>query len=407
MYEAASEITTVGAGISVWKRTWTILKDLGLDIELAKKAIEPPVDAPKPGLTFRRSDQPEPGYNFYQMMNPYGAITLHRVDVVDVLRAKIPKSYPIYTSKRLQSYSRQPDGSITMHFADGSSAVTDILIGADGIRSPTRQSLFRAMAADDGVTDPAKLQAIDKETGPVWTGTLAYRSLIPAEKLESLYPGHQACRIGMAYLGKNKHIVAYPISQGRLINCVPFSTVVGGEGTTFNGKWVADVSTQEVIDCFSNFEEEAQALTKCMEDPTRWAIHAMTPLPHYASGRVAIIGDAAHAMATHLGAGAGQAIEDVYILGRLLAHPSATLDKAPDILRIYERVRLPFASGVAAECAATGYLYEFNGPAYGGAECEGLRELGKQIEKQWEWHWTKDFREDWRRAETLLSEALG
>ncbi|TFK48371.1 FAD/NAD(P)-binding domain-containing protein [Heliocybe sulcata] len=410
VYEGAAEITTAGAGISVWKRMWTIMQDLGLDVELAKKAIEPPEDAPRPGLAFRKSDGPHPGYNFYEMMNPYGAITLHRADVVDVLMAKIPKSYSIQTSKRMTSYSRRDDGSITMRFADGSSTAADILIGADGVHSPTRKCLFRSMAEDEGVTDPARLEAIDKETGPVWTGTLAYRALVPTEALELVYPGHQACKRGIVYLGKNKHLVAYPIAQGRLINLVPFYTVAGGEGTTFEGKWVTDVSKEEVIDSFSNIEEEAQVLTKCMEKPTRWAIHAMSPLPHYAYGRVAILGDAAHAMTTHLGAGAGQAIEDAYVLGRFLADPAVTIDKVTDILRVYEQARLPFANAIVANATATGYLYEFNGPGWDdndrSNEDEKLHALGKQIEKQWEWQWTKDFREDWQRAERLLSGVL-
>lgn len=42
IYEAGPEITTVGAGISVWRRTWEVMKMLGLDEELANKAIEPP-----------------------------------------------------------------------------------------------------------------------------------------------------------------------------------------------------------------------------------------------------------------------------------------------------------------------------------------------------------------------------
>lgn len=411
VYEGAPAITTVGAGISVWKRTWRIMQLLGLDAELAKKAIEPPDDSPRPGLAFRRSDQLYAGYDFYQMIMPYGAITLHRADVVDILKRKIPNRYSVSTSKRVKTYTRELDGSITLHFTDGSLANCDVLVGADGIHSRIRQSMFRRIAEHDGVSDIAELDSIQSKTGPVWTGTLAYRSLIPKETLESVHPGHQACVRAMAYLGKDKHFIAYPVSQGRFINAVGFYTVPRAEGTPFDGTWVTDVSRQEVMDCFGAFEPEVQAIAKCMECPSRWAIHSMASLPHYAYERVAIIGDAAHAMTTHLGAGAGQAMEDAYVLGRMLAHPSLTLDKIPDALRIYEEIRLPFANTVVKESEITGLLYEFNGTMYDGLdrskEREELHTLAKQIEKQWEWHWTKEFDEDWERAETLLSDVLG
>ena len=44
LYESAAEFTQVGAGISVWKRTWYIIKLLGLDEDLGKMAVKPPVE---------------------------------------------------------------------------------------------------------------------------------------------------------------------------------------------------------------------------------------------------------------------------------------------------------------------------------------------------------------------------
>ena len=65
--------------------------------------------------------------------------------------------------------------------------------------------------------------------------------------------------------------------------------------------------------------------------PSAWAVHVVDPpLESYVGkglrGRVALLGDAAHGMLPHLGAGAGQGMEDVYALVRLLWHPQVSRD---------------------------------------------------------------------------------
>jgi salicylate hydroxylase len=81
----------------------------------------------------------------------------------------------------------------------------------------------------------------------------------------------------------------------------------------------------------------------------KWAIHTVKPLWSFVSNRVALIGDAAHAMAPHQGAGAGQSIEDAYVLPTLLGHSRTTLNTIPRALTIYDTVRQPFANKVAEQ----------------------------------------------------------
>ncbi|OJA07726.1 hypothetical protein AZE42_06105, partial [Rhizopogon vesiculosus] len=76
-------------------------------------------------------------------------------------------------------------GSLVLHFADESSENTDVLIGADGIRSSVRKTLFETI--DKDLVDPSK---ISHYTDPSWTGTLVYRAIIPAEKLLEMDPSN-------------------------------------------------------------------------------------------------------------------------------------------------------------------------------------------------------------------------
>ena len=133
-----------------------------------------------------------------------GAITFHRADfqqcLVDHLNTSITRSH---FSKRLVGYtlpSEDQDASsrIRLEFKDGSEADCDVLIGADGIHSTTRHAMLDLVQRDleksesdadkkflDTLRTPGKLD-------PIWTGSVAYRSLIPRGQLEALNPSHRA-----------------------------------------------------------------------------------------------------------------------------------------------------------------------------------------------------------------------
>jgi len=92
-------------------------------------------------------------------------------------------------NKRLTKYDKQSPGSLILHFADDSTATTDVLVGADGIRSSVRKTLFETI--DPDIVDPSKIRHY---TDPSWTGTLVYRDVFPAEKLSEIDPNNQALR---------------------------------------------------------------------------------------------------------------------------------------------------------------------------------------------------------------------
>ena len=90
-------------------------------------------------------------------------------------------------SKKLVSYEQGPDG-VTVHFADGSTARADVLIGAEGLGSPTRKKMYADLAERMRASDPVKSDELLKVARPSWTGTCVYRTLIDREKLRAAAP---------------------------------------------------------------------------------------------------------------------------------------------------------------------------------------------------------------------------
>lgn len=121
-------------------------------------------------------------------------------------------------------------------------------------------------------------------------------------------------------------------------------------------------------------------------------------------------------MTPHQGSGAGQAIEDAYVLSSLLAHPSLTNSNLEVALKVYETVRLPFANEVMKRSATNGRLYEFSDPRFAcltSRDISGddemkvgakLRIVGLAIEECSKWRWDTDVEDDRKRAMEMLED---
>ncbi|TFK53608.1 FAD/NAD-P-binding domain-containing protein [Heliocybe sulcata] len=395
VYEAAQRFSEIGAGVMIWAKTWRILEIMGLAEQFAKVAHAPPDGSIGVGFDYRRSDQPEEGIRFLLAEMPYGCIRFHRADFLDVFINNLPQGIAHF-NKRLSHYIRSTsDPGITLHFADGATAACDLLIGCDGIKSTVRGQMYREeverVKAEDG-----DWRSLAECIEPVWSGTVTYRGLIPAGRLPA---GHRAWTAPMMYCGKSKfdilqHVVSYSISQGSIVNVVTFASKPEREGTPYEGPWVTECSQQELLDCYADWEPEVVELLQHIEKPTRWGIHHLRPLPFYVTGAVALLGDAAHAMTPHLGAGAGQAIEDAFLLYALLTHPHVHRSSIDVALRAYEHARLQTATKVLKGSWDAALLYEFNNPEYG----DDYSRLAEVIRRQWDWMWESTPEGDVNRA---------
>jgi salicylate hydroxylase len=105
----------------------------------------------------------------------------------------------------------------------------------------------------------------------------------------------------------------------------------------------------------------------------------------------------AHAMLPHHGAGAGQAIEDAYILSGILASPTTTCATIGRALRAYDAVRRPRAELVLQRSREAGRMYESDEGMYG----QDFRKRGEAIAASWGWLWEGGPEEDLERALAL------
>ncbi|KAI0261374.1 hypothetical protein BC834DRAFT_1008528, partial [Gloeopeniophorella convolvens] len=407
LYDSAPAIGTVGAGIALWQRTRWVLNEMGLMDRLAKDLAS---DKPSSGFMFHLGEDPNGGYTFHTHTLPGkwrdgGPLAMHRNALLDALRSENEKGshYTFHPSAKLVSYAAPPSpgAPLVLSFADGSTAHADVLVGADGVRSAVRAGMY----AETGRLVRERRVACEAAT-PKWTGTIACRSLVSIPKLAALRKDHPACT-GNYFMHvpiPTQHVIAYPISP-TLINFIAFYSIPGAEGTTFEGKWVKDVSVDEVRARFAGWTPDIQVMFDCLETASAWAIHIVEDLPHAVDGPVAIVGDAAHATETHFASGAGSAIEDSFILGRLLAHPStATSTDAEHALSVYDRFRFRFIRDVVPRGRIVRNLYEFSGDHGPHAGPDWAVPWREEMEHQWEWSWERTPAEMWARSERALLE---
>ena len=113
--------------------------------------------------------------------------TFHRADLQKLLATHLRAYDKIQYAKRLASYVEpaSEDGPIVLNFQDGTEATCDVLVGCDGIKSAVRHTMYTRLAeeaeAGGHAEEAARLLAMND---PVWSGSVAYRGLIPVAALE-------------------------------------------------------------------------------------------------------------------------------------------------------------------------------------------------------------------------------
>lgn len=123
--------------------------------------------------------------------------------------------------------------------------------------------------------------------------------------------------------------------------------------------WVKQVSVDEVSRLFTGWEPALLSLLQASGEASRWAIHTVRPLHQFVSGNVALMGDAAHAMAPHIGLGGGQGIHDAFILSQLLMHASIARSTLGNALNVYDQIRRPGSQRIAQWSLECGLIHSF------------------------------------------------
>jgi salicylate hydroxylase len=182
---------------------------------------------------------------------------------------------------------------------------------------------------------------------PEYSGSRAYRGLIEREKLPNWKPP-----VHQVWMGDGKHFIVFPVRRGELLNYVGF---VPTQSETVES-WSAVGDRDQLAESFAGWDAPVLELIGKVETCFWWGIYDHKPLKSWTKGRLALLGDAAHAMQPHVGQGANQAIEDAIALSVFLEGGSS--DSVPDALGRYEAFRRERTDIVQAESRINGQRYD-------------------------------------------------
>ncbi|WP_256673289.1 salicylate 1-monooxygenase [Pseudomonas sp. JG-B] len=386
LFESAPAFGEVGAGVSFGANAVRAIAGLGLAEpygQLADRTPEPWQDV---WFEWRRSS--DAGYIGASVAPGVGQSSVHRADFLDVLASRLPEGVARFR-KRAVGVEQQGNEARVL-FTDGSEYRGDLLIAADGIKSAMRSHVLEGIGA--------------APVAPRFTGTCAYRGLIDSQRLREAYRAagvdEHLVDVPQMYLGLDGHILTFPVKQGRIINVVAFVSDRSKPNPEWpeDASWVREASQREMLEAFEGWGDAARILLECIPAPSHWALHDLAELPGYVHGRVALIGDAAHAMLPHQGAGAGQGLEDAYFLARLLGDPNVSQGNLDGLLAAYDALRRPRACRVQRTSWEAGELYELRDPVVGDDE----QALGATLASRFDWLWNHDLDADVAQARARL-----
>jgi len=206
--------------------------------------------------------------------------------------------------------------------------------------------------------------ALFGEEAPVFAGCVAYRGLVPTERLADLglETGNQS------WVGPGAHLVHYPVSRGRLLNFVGWT-----EHDEWNREdWTDRATPARALAAFAGWHPQVRRIISATDTCFIWALFDRDPLPRWSVGRITLLGDACHPMYPFMGQGAAQAIEDGAALAACLV-AGAAADPA-ESLRRYEQLRLPRVTRLQDMSRANKTRFHMrDGPAQKGRDAEWAR----------------------------------
>lgn len=300
LYERRADAQELGAGIQIGPNAVRLLEHLGLAEGLRAISVTSPTGSMFEGKT--HSKLTELPMDVHAMQH-YGAHSYQvlRADLHRLLLDATSDAFgqnPVQFSKELVglSHGQQPN----IAFADGTEEAVDLVVGADGVESNVRSSLFEHSAT-------------------TYSGYYAWRGLLKID-LSSSYKTVDRLNV---WVDAGRHLIAYPVGvDGKWINLVGVSESLDWHPESA----VEERPVSEWLEDYSGWNPQALGLIEGLERCQKWSLRTMPVMNRWHLGSVGLLGDAAHPMLPSLAQGAAQAIEDAVCLAGLISAGELSVD---------------------------------------------------------------------------------
>ena len=311
VFERAPELGEVGAGIQIGANGMAVLTALGLTDAVRRAGVSP-------SAVQMRSADATPLMRIAMGADAarrwgHVPVNLHRADLIALLAdAARAANVQLVTGVDVGG-AQATDGMLQV---GGRTERYDLIVGADGVRSGLRAQIA-------GVSEPR------------YTGHAAWRALIPHEGTGT---------VTNLTVGRDRHLVTYPIRGGGMLNVV---AVVKRREWIGEG-WAQEDDPDNLRAAFANWNDMADAVLAQVRETYLWGLFDHAPLQNWSRGKLVLVGDACHPMLPFLAQGATQGLEDAWVLAETLA--------AGAPVTAYEAERKPRATRVQRAARAQGRL---------------------------------------------------
>ena len=333
VHEQARALGEVGAGLTLSRGSQHVFRALGLQDQVAAFATP---STGFPFLHYRTGRVLAGALDHREGLPDDGSADIsrqcHRADLHTVLAGALVERAPgaLHLDHHIVAIDETSHG-LRAIFANGEVAEGDALVAADGVRSAVRPLLWG-------------------DEPPRFTGQVAYRFLVDrATAAPYLGLGR-----GAVFLGPGKTFNRYTLRAGAILNCVG----IAATDAWVDDGWANPATRDELLAEFAGWHPDVTKLMTHADRLIKWGIFDRAPLPAWSSGRVTLLGDAAHAMLPFLGMGAAMAIEDAAILARAFA-ANGSIDTA---YACYEAARIPRTRLIHAKSVEQGRLTQASDP---------------------------------------------
>ncbi len=299
IFEAHPAPATIGGGFQIAPNGMRVMRALGLADRVAAAG------APSSEFMFRNS-QGRPIGRINLRRAGFG-VTIRRAAFHQILLEETARrGVAIAYGKRLSHIENDAD-AIVAHFDDGSSAEGDVLLAADGVHSRVRGLILPAHAR------------------PRYTGVIGVGGFSESASVGPFPRGaaHQLTFTVGPRLQFGYATISYPELQWGWWSHLPQKRELAREALQAVSD---DEMRTRVMEAFCGWSGPVEALVSTTSSIMRTAIYDVPSIPTWHSGRVMLLGDAAHAMSPAGGQGASLALEDAMMVGQRLAEGRAFAD---------------------------------------------------------------------------------